>query len=153
MVSTLAPVSALRRPIVKSLSFKACSCSDYRSYATAMSEDTTPRRAGSLLAGGGVLAGFGALLGASCCVLPILLVQAGLSTALVAHLAWFAQAKPYLMGVTSVLILAGFGAAFWGGRRPRPLVIALLVGAALLIAAATAAPHYERELLDWIRGR
>jgi mercuric ion transport protein len=118
-----------------------------------MSQDTTPRRAGSILAGGGFLAGLGAVLGASCCVLPILLVQAGLSTALVAHLAWFAQAKPYLMAVTIGLVLAGVIAAFWGGRRPRPLVLVLLIGAALLIAATIAAPHYERELLDWLRGR
>lgn len=100
-----------------------------------------------------MLAGFGAVLGASCCVLPILLVQAGLGTALVAHLAWFAQAKPYLLAATIALVLAGFVAAFWGGRRPRPLVLALLIGGALLVAAAIAAPYYERELLDWVRGR
>lgn len=106
-----------------------------------------------MFAGGGIVTGLAALIGASCCVLPILLVQAGVSTALVAHLAIFAQAKPYLLALTAVLILAGFVAAFWGGRRPRPRVLVLLVLAALLVAGAYSMPFYERELLDWVRGR
>lgn len=119
-----------------------------------MSEDTKPlSRPSGIVAGSGVIAGLGALLGASCCVLPILLVQVGVSTALVAHLGFFARAKPYFLAATAVLILAGFVTAFWGGRRPRPTVLILLVGAALLVAGAIAMPHYERELLDLVRGR
>jgi mercuric ion transport protein len=119
-----------------------------------MSEDTeTKRPSGGLFAGGGVATGLAALIGASCCVLPILLVQAGVSTALVAHLGIFAQAKPYLLALTAILVLAGFVAAFWGGRRPRPRVLVLLVVAAFLVVSAYSMPFYERELLDWVRGR
>ncbi len=119
-----------------------------------MSEDTeTPRGASGLLAGGGMLTGLGAFIGASCCVLPVLLVQAGVSAALVAHLGVFTRAKPYLLALTALLVLAGFVAAFWGGRRPRPTVLALLIGSALLVAAAYVMPYYEGQLLDWVRGR
>lgn len=119
-----------------------------------MSEDTAPlSRPNGIVAGGGLIGGLSALIGASCCVLPILLVQAGVSTALVAHLGVFARAKPYLLATTAVLILAGFIMAFWGGRRPQPVVLILLIGGALLVAGAIAMPHYERELLDWVRGR
>jgi mercuric ion transport protein len=113
----------------------------------------TKARSGALFAGGGIITGLASLIGASCCVLPVLLVQAGVSTALVAHLGVFARAKPYLLAVTAALVLAGFVAAFWGGRRPRPRVLILLVVAALLVAGAYAMPFYERELLDWVRGR
>jgi mercuric ion transport protein len=119
-----------------------------------MEKDTEAHRpSGGLFAGGGVVTGLAALVGASCCVLPILLVQAGVSTALVAQLGIFAQAKPYLLALTAILIGAGFVAAFRGGRRPRPRVLVLLIVAALLVAGAYSMPFYERELLDWVRGR
>lgn len=118
-----------------------------------MSRDTSTRNASGILAGGGILTGLSALMGASCCVLPILLVQIGVSTALIAHLAWFAQAKPYLLGFTAVLILVGFIFAFWRGSQPRPLVLVALIGAGILVAGAIALPHYERELVDWIGSR
>lgn len=119
-----------------------------------MSEDKVPSsRAGGILAGGGLIGGLGALVGASCCILPILLVQAGVSTALVAHLGLFARAKPYLLIVTVLLILVGFLMAFWGGRRPRPTVFLLLVGASVAVVVAIGMPHYEGLLLDWVRGR
>jgi len=113
---------------------------------------TTPPSSG-LFAGGGVVTGLAALIGASCCVLPILLVQVGVSTALVAHLGIFARAKPYLLALTAILVLAGFVAAFWGGRKPRLRVMILLIVAALLTAGAYAMPYFERELLDLVRGR
>lgn len=119
-----------------------------------MEKDTEPERtSGGLFAGGGIVTGLAALIGASCCVLPILLVQAGVSTALVAQLGIFAQAKPYLLALTAALILAGFVGAFWGGRRPRRRVLLLLIVAALLVAGAYVMPFYERALLDWVRNR
>ena len=117
------------------------------------SSSETSQRTDGLFAGGGVITGLGALIGASCCILPILLVQAGVSTALVAHLGVFTGAKSYLLAITAALILAGSVAAFWGGRRPRPLVLVLLVAAALLVTGACLAPLYELELLDWVRRR
>lgn len=112
-----------------------------------------PQRAGGLFAGGGFITGLAALIGASCCVLPVLLVQAGVSTALIAHLGVFARAKPYLLAVTALLVLTGFVTAFWGGRQPRPFVLALLIMAAALVIGAYVMPYYERALLDWIDSR
>ncbi len=114
-------------------------------------ERSTNSPAGGWYAGGGLLAGLSALISASCCVLPILLVQAGLSTALVAHLGIFARVRPYLLTLTALLIAAGFIAAFWGGRQPRPLVLWMLIMATALVIAAVAAPYYERELLELLR--
>lgn len=111
------------------------------------------RASGGLFACGGVVTGLASLIGASCCVLPILLVQAGVSTALVAHLGIFAQAKPYLLALTAMLVLTGFVAAFWGGRRPRPMVVVILVIASLLVIGAYAMPQYENLLLGWVRGK
>jgi mercuric ion transport protein len=123
-----------------------------------MVKDTNPitkRRPspGGALAGGGIVAGLAALIGASCCVLPIVLVQLGVSTALVAQLAVFARAKPYLLATTAGLILAGAIVAFWGGRRPPPMILALLIAGALLVVGAYSLPFYERDILAWVRGR
>ncbi|MEQ1929145.1 MAG: hypothetical protein ABL957_01250 [Parvularculaceae bacterium] len=93
----------------------------------------------------------GALIGASCCVLPVLLVQIGVSTALVAQLGAFAHAKPYLLAITALLIAAGFVSAFRGGRRPRPRVLFMLGGATVLVALSIVLPHIEPQLLNWIR--
>jgi mercuric ion transport protein len=112
-----------------------------------------PNRLGGLFAGGGLLTGFAALVGASCCVLPILLVQIGVSAALVAQLAIFAQAKPYLLAATGMLIAGGFVAAYWAGGRPRTRVLVLLIAAATLVVAAYVMPHVEGDILRWMRPR
>ncbi len=118
-----------------------------------MTEEIQPpaHGVGGLLAGGGVFTGLGALLGASCCVLPILLVQLGVSTAFVAHLSLFANAKPFLMAATALIVAGGFITAFWGGRRPRRSVLVLLICAALLVAASSALPYFEGHIVRWMR--
>lgn len=110
-----------------------------------------PNASGGWLAGGGLLSGLGALLGASCCVLPVLLAQAGISAALIAQIGVFARVKPYLLAATALLVVAGFVAAYRGGRRPRPRVLIMLAAAALLIAISFALPHFEPALLRMIR--
>lgn len=117
-----------------------------------MTEDSQPprRSVGGLLAGSGALTGLASLIGASCCVLPLLLAQVGFGAALVSQLSFLAQAKPYLLGLTLALVIAGLTASFRGGRRPRPLVVMLLVGAALLAAAAWILPSYEGQIMRWI---
>ncbi len=110
-----------------------------------------PRRGlGGLFAGTGALAGLASLIGASCCVLPLLLAQIGLGTALVSQLSFLAQAKPYLLAATLVLIVAGLVASFWNGRRPRPIVVVMLIGAAALAIAAEILPQYEGQMMRWI---
>ncbi len=119
-----------------------------------MARDTVQaKNIGAALGGGGFFAALGAMIGASCCVLPILLVQAGVSAALVTHLAVFTHLRPYLMALATLMVLAGFIAAFWGGRRPRAWLIIVLTLAAFLVAASHLLPDYERFVLDWIRGR
>jgi mercuric ion transport protein len=115
---------------------------------------TEPRRlTGGLFASGSIVSGLAALIGASCCVLPIFLVQAGVSTALVAQLGIFVQARSYLMAVTVVLLILGFIAAFWGWRRPRSRVLVQLAVATLLVLSAYSFPYFEGQLMDWVRGR
>ncbi|MEK7265009.1 MAG: hypothetical protein AAB227_02820 [Pseudomonadota bacterium] len=116
-----------------------------------MNSEPKKRSVVGWLAGGGLLSGLGALMGASCCVLPVLLVQIGVSTALVAQLGVLASAKTYLLAITALLIAGGFASAFWGGRRPRPRVVLMLGGAAVLVALSIALPHIEPQLLHWIR--
>jgi uncharacterized membrane protein (UPF0136 family) len=89
------------------------------------------------------------LIGASCCVLP-LLAQVGLGAALVSQLSFLAKAKPYLLAVTLVLIVAGLIAPF-NSRKPRPIVLVMLLGAAVALAiAAEVLPHYEGQIMRWI---
>ncbi len=112
-----------------------------------------PRRWADIFAGGGLFAGFAAFLGASCCVLPILLAQAGLSAALLANLGVLACARPFLLAAALLFVAAGIAASLWKGRRPRPRAITLLAAATLLTAGAYVMPHHERQILDWLNLR
>ncbi len=105
---------------------------------------------GGVMAGGSVLSGFAAFVGASCCVLPLILVNLGVSTALVGKLAFFARAQHYFMGAAVVLLGAAIIAAFWNGRRPGKRVAVTLVLAALLVVVAYVMPFYEPQLLRWV---
>ena len=116
-----------------------------------MSSEPEKQSAGGWLAGGGILSGLAASIGASCCVLPVILAQLGVSAALIAQLGAVARAKPYFLGSIVLLVAAGFLAAFRGGRRPRPLVLAMLIGAAILVAAAIVFPRFEPQILNLLR--
>lgn len=116
-----------------------------------MEPDVQPRRRlSAIFASGGALAGIGTLLSASCCVLPLLLAQAGLGTVFAAQLTFLAQAKPYLLAGALGLISAALVASFWGGRKPRPLVLGLLLATAVLLIAAEILPRYEGQITRWI---
>lgn len=106
-----------------------------------------------LIEGGGVISGMFAFVGASCCVLPIILVNLGLSSALVANLAFFARAREVFMGFTIALLLAGAIFALGAGRRQSVRFWIMLILALTLLAAAWFMPFYERELLQWVRSR
>jgi len=116
------------------------------------SEGKTSKRSkkGGVMAGGSVLSGVAAFVGATCCVLPLILVNLGVSTALVGKLAFFARAQHYFMGAAVVLLGAAIIAAFWKGRRPSKRVAITLVLAALLTIVAYAMPFYEPQLLRWM---
>lgn len=111
---------------------------------------TKVRRKSEWLAGGGALSGFGALIGASCCVLPLILVNLGVSAALDGKLAFFARFQHYFMGAAVVLLMVAIVAAVWRGRRPGKRVVITLALAAALIAAAYVMPFFEPQLLRWV---
>lgn len=111
----------------------------------------SPPQRGGWLAGGGALSGLAAFVGASCCVLPIVLVNLGLGSALFAsQLAFFARSRPWFLGAAALLIAAAIVAAFRAGRRPRPAVAALLAAATLLTIGAYWFPYIEPQVLRWM---
>ena len=114
---------------------------------------TKASRANGWLAGGGVLGGVFAFLGASCCVLPILLVNLGVSSALVANLGFFARYKTAFMLVAALLLAGAILFAFRGGRRPKARFWISIVVAVLLLAGAWILPSYEGDLLQWLNLR
>lgn len=75
----------------------------------------------ALLAGGGILAGFGA---AACCALPLMLASAGLGSAWLFSVA--AVTGPYQIVLLGAAALGLTGAAFllWRGRRQDAAVCA-----------------------------
>lgn len=79
----------------------------------------------------GLVTGFFALIGASCCVLPLILLNLGVSTAMISNLEFFAVAKPYFLGLTILLIVASFVMAFRNGRRPSGRALTLMGGVRL----------------------
>lgn len=120
-------------------------------------QDKKPSRksAGSArwIAGGSAVTGFMAFIGASCCVLPIILVNLGLSGALVSNLAFFARAREWFLGATIIFLVSAFVLAFRGGRRPTGIVLSLLILSSVLAAGAWVLPIYEPEILRWINSR
>lgn len=97
-----------------------------------------------------MLSGLAAFVGASCCVLPLILVNVGVSAALVGKLAFFARAQQYFMSAAVVLLVAAIVAAFWNGRRPSRRVAIMLGLAVSLVLAAYIMPSYEGQLLRLI---
>ena len=96
----------------------------------------------SWLAGGGLLGGAFAFLGASCCVLPILLVNLGV-----------ARYKYAFMLFAALLLAGAIVFALRGGRRPKAGFWISITVAVLLLAGAWILPSYEGELLQWLNLR
>lgn len=98
----------------------------------------------SLLSQAGLVAAIAALIGASCCALPLALAWAGLAGAWIANLGVFVAYRPYITGVALVII--GLGWAIALKRKASRRTLAVLGLASVLIAAAVAVAHYEQEL-------
>jgi len=115
-----------------------------------MSKSSEKQRSG-WFAKGGVLASLFAVVGASCCILPIILINLGLSSALVSHLGFFARFRHWFMVALSImLIIGGIVYAYSGGRRPKRRTLVIFVLAAILILAAYILPYYEGDLQRWL---
>ena len=65
---------------------------------------TKPEQA-YLFAAGGIL---GAVIASSCCIVPLVLVTFGIGGAWIGNLTALEPYKPYFLGVTAVLLAAGF---------------------------------------------
>jgi len=115
--------------------------------------DTGIHKSGGLLAGGGLLGGIGAFVGASCCVLPIILFNMGVSSAVIARLVFFARHTDAFLIASLVFIGAGTFWAFRGGNRPGRGAVLMLVLSLTLVATAYVLPFYELDLLRYFRFR
>jgi len=113
-------------------------------------QKSEPKKKGGMIAGGSAISGLAAFIGASCCVLPLILVNLGVSSALVGKLAFFARAQQYFMGAAVVLLVSAIVASFWNGRRPNKRVAVALSLATIFVLAAYIMPSYEGQLLRWI---
>lgn len=110
------------------------------------------QKRGGWFASGGVVASMFAFIGASCCVLPIILVNLGVSTTLVAKFGFFARNQALFQWVTLALLVAATFFAFRNGR-PRMRVMVLLIFGFALAGVAYVLPSYEREILEWLNLR
>jgi len=97
--------------------------------------------------GGSLIGGLGALIGTSCCVLPLVLFNFGVGSAVVAQLGFFARYRDLFFVGACLLLAIGIAAAFWDGRKPTRRVVASFFLSALMICAAYILPFYEPELL------
>lgn len=92
----------------------------------------------------GLIAAIAALVGASCCALPLALAWLGLAGAWIANLEIFVVYRPYVTTFAIIVIALGWVIALRRRASLRTLVVlgiaSVFVGAALLIA------HYETEL-------
>ncbi len=115
-------------------------------------ETVAPPIAKDALASGGILSGLVALIGASCCIIPLVLFNIGLGGAWLAKLEFFVVAKPYFMIASAVFIISAFIAAFWGGRSPSRKTITILVVATVFTGFAYVMPWYEGRILRFLFG-
>ncbi|KCZ92175.1 hypothetical protein [Hyphomonas johnsonii] len=104
------------------------------------------------LARGGVFASLLSLIGASCCVLPIVLVNIGVSTALVSRLAVLARYQSWFQWGAVALLVAATIITFRRGR-PQPRTLVWLGIGIVLVTAAHMLPLYEGEMLRWLNPR
>ena len=109
----------------------------------------------SVVSGGGAVSGFLAFIGASCCVVPIILVHLGVASGLVAKLGFFARWQDWFAWGAMGLLAVSLTLALWRGSPGRAFWIWWSVGAVFL-AASLILPNYETRLqswlLDWLRG-
>lgn len=120
--------------------------------SNAMQQTNTKAEGGArhlgLISQVGLIAAMAALVGASCCALPLALAWLGLAGAWMANLGIFVVYRPYITLLAIIIILFGWVVALRRRASPRTLVIlgvaSIVVGAALLIA------HYETELTRYL---
>lgn len=109
-----------------------------------------PRTGEKLAAGGGLASAIAGLIGASCCVLPIILFNIGVSSALIGNLIFFADKTEYFLIGALLLIALGVIASFWGGRRPGKRALIMFGVSAFIVFLAYVLPSFEGDILRWL---
>ena len=98
----------------------------------------------SLLSQAGLIAAIAALIGASCCALPLALAWAGLAGVWIANLGIFVVYRPYITG--AALVVIGLGWAIALKRKASRRTLAVLGLASVLMVIAVVVARYEQDL-------
>src|SRR5215469_207173 len=109
--------------------------------------NTEPRHI-NLLSQLGLVAAVAALVGASCCALPLVLAWLGLAGAWIAHLGIFVAYRPYITATAVVLI--GMGWVIASRRRAATRTFVVLALATMLVGGAVLVSYYETELTRYL---
>ena len=95
-----------------------------------------------------MLAAVAALVGASCCALPLALAWAGLTGAWIANLEIFVVLRPHI--TATALVLIGFGWMIAVRRRAPRRTFLILALATALVSVALLVAHYEPQLTRYL---
>ncbi|WP_286828952.1 MULTISPECIES: hypothetical protein [Kordiimonas] len=98
-------------------------------------------------ANGSLIGSLGAIIGGSCCVLPLVLFNLGVGSSVIAQLGFFMQYRQAFLGIAVIMIV---GAAILALRNRSTLTtrtVIVFVLAFAFVAAAYLAPFYEQDLL------
>jgi mercuric ion transport protein len=116
-------------------------------------QQTNPKTKGEarhivILSQVGLVAAIAALVGASCCALPLALAWIGLAGAWIANLEIFVVYRPYI--TVFAMIVIGLGWAVAVRRRASLRTLFVLGVATILIAGALLLAHYETDLTRYL---
>lgn len=106
------------------------------------------KRQASLLSHVGLVAALAALVGASCCALPLVLASLGLAGAWIANLGIFVVYRPYITVVALIVIAAGWAIALRRQVFARTFLVLSL--ATVIVLGALAVAHYEPEITRYL---
>ena len=128
-------------------------CDGVLAYPMSLNEQIQPDGgksdgASATVAGLGLIAGLGALIGASCCILPLLLAIAGVGGSWVASIGALTPYQPYLLGMAALCVGIGWFVAL--RRRARARVVFMLGLATVLVFGSVLTAIYERPLTQYL---
>ena len=96
---------------------------------------------------GSVFSGAAAVLGASCCAVPLALSIAGVGSSTLSFLEQLQVARPYLLIIAALALAWGWFSVFWRGVSS-PLVIGLISVGTVMLIAALSSGYWDRPLSD-----
>src|SRR3974390_853238 len=102
----------------------------------------------SLLSQLGLVAAVAALVGASCCALPLALLWLGLAGAWIGNLGIFVAYRPHI--TAAALVLIGVGWVIASRRRAANRTFGVLALATVLVGGAMLVSYYEAELARYL---